>query len=212
MATARASFASAARLTAYFAKRYPGRTGILSLLSRKGEAELCAITRHTIEESGCRSILDLGCGDGLMLANAMTHALDRVVLVDLVEANVEQAAAALAPVATIVEGKVDDVRAVSSAESFDLVLMLGVFEYLPDWRQTLHRLASTVTGWMLVNLPRSDRFWHRLRRWRLSLLGLELFPATRQQLQGVFEGLPGTATVFPGRLSWFCLYKAPGLR
>lgn len=211
MAIARASFASAAQLTTYFRDRYPGRTGFLSLLSRKGEAELCAITRRAIEESGCRSILDLGCGDGLLLANAITQALDRLVLVDLVEANVGQAAAALAPVATIVEGKVHDVREVRSAESFDLVLMLGVLDYLPDWRQTLHRLASTVTGWMLVDLPRSDRLWHRLRRWRLSLLGLDLFSATRRQLEGVFEGLPGTATVFPGRLSWFCIYKAPRL-
>jgi SAM-dependent methyltransferase len=209
MATAGARFTPADEVAHYFSEYYPGRTGFLSRFFRKGEAELRAMTKRAIEAGPCRSILDLGCGDGLMLKAALPHRLDRLLLVDLVGANVEAAAAALKPLARDVETRVADVREVDAAASFDLVLMLGVLDYLPDWPDTLHRLASTVSGRLLVDLPRSDRFWHRLRHLRLSLFGVALFRATRGEIERVFDGLPGRVEIVAGKLSWFCLYE-PG--
>ena len=195
----------------YFERRYPERRGLLPRLFRRNEKDLRRIVRRLVDKEDCRRILDLGCGDGMMLASAIERPIEKIFLVDIAERNVASAREALASSAGRVEGEVADVRTYPiSGLRVDLVLMLGVLDYLPDWRQVLARTARATTGTLLVNVPRSDRLWHRLRRLRLALCGIELTTAGRHDIQRALAGSKRDVEIFGDRFSWYVLCRPAG--
>jgi trans-aconitate methyltransferase len=192
----------------YFARRYPSRRGLLSRLFRRNEEDLRKIVGPLLREDGCERILDLGCGDGMMLASALARPLAEIVLVDVAERNVTAACAALADSAALVRPLVGDVRTFPVAgHDADLVLMLGVLDYLPDWREVLARILRETKGTLLVNVPRSDQSWHRLRRIWLATRGIGLTRTDRGELKGVVKGTQRTAVIFGDRFSWYLLSR-----
>lgn len=195
----------------YFARRYPGRRGLAARLFRRNEEDLREIVRRLAREEGCSRILDLGCGDGVMLASALDKPVEEILLVDVAARNVAAAREALAGSAARVEGVTGDVRDFPvGAHPADLVLMLGVLDYLPDWREVLGRIATEAKGTLLVNIPRSDRLWHRLRALRLKIRGIALTRAGRSEIEGALAGIGREAEIFGDRFSWYVLCRPAG--
>lgn len=192
----------------YFEKRYPARKPTKATMFRRGERELGLVLADAIEDASPSSILDLGCGDGFLLAQTIVERPQLLVLVDCAERPLKMAGEALSNKAVSVEPHLADITKFHDPRRFDLTLALGVFDYLPDWPDLARRLCEASGGTVLFTVPRSDRLWPTVRRVWLSRFGVRIFPSNLSGLRSALEGLPGKVEISGGSVNWFCLYTA----
>lgn len=169
-------------LARYF-EHHPGRRGpVRRHLVRRGEGETIDLLSSVLPDLTSWSALDVGCGDGAALAGFLRGRPSLLRLEDIVAARAETAARRLAGRADRVVAASADGTATESGERFDLVVALGVLDYYRDWPARLARLADRCRHWLVVDLPRSDRSHHLLRRAWLTLHGLPLVRGRGPQL------------------------------
>jgi SAM-dependent methyltransferase len=89
------------------------------------------------------SVIDIGCGKGALLSEARAA---RVVGVDMSPTALQTALRRLP------HGEFrcrDALSAADPGERFDLVMLVAVLYYIPEWRRVLE-LAATIGNWLLV--------------------------------------------------------------
>jgi SAM-dependent methyltransferase len=138
---------------------------------RAREEHLLRLFRRILPPDGQRRILDVGCGDGLLL--------DRLAAWGEAE-GVESDATTLSPAAAgrrIHLGPFD--RSYRPAGTFDLILFLDVLEHLDDPVAALRRAHELLTpgGAIFVSVPAFQALWtshdrlnHHRRRYTTQLL------------------------------------------
>ena len=114
------------------------------------------------KQSSPQSMLDIGCGTGLLRARIVDAHLDRYVGVDLSDAAVETAIETGFPRSTFVVGDAAEL----ALEPADIVVLNEVLYYAPDPEAFLRRMASLVApgGALLISMWRhpGDRvLWRR---------------------------------------------------
>ncbi len=132
-----------------------------------------------------RTVLDVGCGTGRFCFPLALGGAERVVGIDFAAAMIERANALaaemnLAPKCTFI---CDDFAAHEFAESFDYVLAIGLFDYIPDARHLLVKLRQLTRGKLVMTFPRADTWRAPLRKIRLGLLGCPVYFYSEKRLR-----------------------------
>ncbi|MGC4086778.1 MAG: class I SAM-dependent methyltransferase [Polyangiaceae bacterium] len=127
------------------------------------------------------SVLDVGCGTGELGIRLAQRGAARVLGIDLANnmvetARVRAAKAGVEQRCEFVQG--DFLESDLGNESFDLVVALGVLDYVSDATRLLERMWRACRGTLVVSLPHSRpprswlrRLWHGLHGSRLHYYG-----------------------------------------
>jgi 2-polyprenyl-3-methyl-5-hydroxy-6-metoxy-1,4-benzoquinol methylase len=103
-----------------------------------------------LAQTGARSILDAGCGEGFAMRETLAHAQAAVVGVDATPGAL-QLARQLNPSRSFAAGDVLELP--FPAGSFDLVICMEVLEHLARPEQGLAELKRVSRGWLLLSVP-----------------------------------------------------------
>ena len=192
-----------------------GRSGLLRLLDRSLRKDMYQRFEWVMERSGDvtgQSICDIGCGSGRFVTEFAKRGATRVVGVDPA-AEMLQLAGELVHrdgTAAACEFVQADVLDYAPGESFDLVIAIGLWDYISQPTDRLRRIRAITRGRFLSAWPRFWTWRMPVRKLRLQyLLGCPVYfyrsPQVRQLLgQAGFEVL---SCVTIGKL--FCVEAAP---
>jgi 2-polyprenyl-3-methyl-5-hydroxy-6-metoxy-1,4-benzoquinol methylase len=149
--------------------------------------------------SGQWTALDVGCGSGRYAIEFLKRGAARVVGIDLAPAMIEIARqhASRAGVAEGADFRVESFLEFQSAETFDLVVAAGYFDYLDDPIAHLRRMVALSRGHVYVTIPKRWEYRVPLRAARFALAGgFVRFYSRREFLQ-----IARDAGVRPDRMS-----------
>lgn len=131
-----------------------------------------------------KDVLDVGCGSGRYLLRAASEGARRTVGIDGAPAMIALADRLLAEhgLRDRVELRLEDLRHSTLRGSFDLVLVVGVFDYTPDPVAVLRKAADWSADMVVATFPNSvaPRAPFRLLWWRLR--GLPTFYYRRKSI------------------------------
>lgn len=120
-----------------------------------------------------KKVLDIGCGSGPYSVDFARRGAARVVGVDFAAKMLQLARREAAE--HRVEGVCEFVQANflewDPAESFDVSIAMGVFDYLPDPATFLNKMAAVTTGKVIASFPGHSLVRKPLRRLRYRLAG-----------------------------------------
>jgi SAM-dependent methyltransferase len=126
-----------------------------------------------------RSVLDLGCGSGRYLVEALERGAGRVVGVDFAPEMLEQARSLIAGATNPERCELlrADVATLDLDERFDLVIANGLFDYVDDAPVVLGRAVALARGSLVATFPdrRALRALPRWLYWRARGLAIHLF-------------------------------------
>jgi 2-polyprenyl-3-methyl-5-hydroxy-6-metoxy-1,4-benzoquinol methylase len=106
-----------------------------------------------------RTILEIGCGEGYVLAALQEAGVDaHLIGVDLAAEAVEAARGRVRPPAELHVGDARDAETSFAAAEPDLVMMLEVLEHLEEPEAMLSDLTRLVSGHLLLSVPREPLF------------------------------------------------------
>jgi len=109
-----------------------------------------------VEELSPASVLDVGCGEGFVLRwISRVRGIRRLVGVDI-NSDVLKMAKKIAPSAKY--QKMDIVDLKFTANSFDLVLVLEVFEHLKNPKDGLREVKKVAKKWAILSVPNEPWF------------------------------------------------------
>jgi glycosyltransferase involved in cell wall biosynthesis/SAM-dependent methyltransferase len=195
-----------ARLAAYFSRSYPTHKSLLGrTLLRHGEAERRHILRGLLGNLDGLAVLDAGCGNGTALSAAIQGRPRLIQLEDISPDAADEAATQFTDRADRIVPVVAD--AFSRADSFDVVLAIGVLDYQTDAAGPLACLLQRSHGVLVVTLPRLHlRNWARsiwFKVLRVPFCTLDRTAAHRLAIQAArpFE-------LVKGPFEWFIRFEA----
>jgi SAM-dependent methyltransferase len=133
-------------------------------------------------------VLDVGCGSGRVAEHVLEAGASEYVGIDLVPEMLELAAARLARFGdrvTLVEG---DFLDLTIERPFDVVLSLGLFDYVADAESFARRIGGACLGSAVASFPA----WHWLkgpiRKLRYETLSdCPIFDYTEPQISALFH-------------------------
>lgn len=134
---------------------------LINNLLRKGLYERYRLTfEHSGDLSGAR-VLDVGCGTGRYSIECAKRGASRVVGMDFAPAMIDfsKKIARQMNVADKCEFICDDFLAHQFDESFDIVLMLGLFDYICDAEPVFKKVAAMTPRRFLASFPRYTLIW-----------------------------------------------------
>ena len=174
----------------YFEERYQHRKmNLLTPFFRlRADERQNAIKRWFPPCSGLE-ILDVGCGDGELIASLINETALRVRVEDLVGSAVKEASSRLIGKSEIIEGIVANAHKHSDRSKYDLVLAIGVSDYSSDWPELLHSLLDRTRGVLIVDFPKATTVHTFLRHLWLQVHGIRLQASTRRRLDRLFEAV-----------------------
>ena len=170
---------------------YDGQRGLLSQwFDRHRRHDAAARFTLTFERlgdlAGTRG-LDIGCGSGLYLAEAIRHGAAHVVGLDAAPGMLELARRRMELL-----GKLDQITLVEGyfpetvpAGPFDFAIVTGVLDYVAQPAAFLRRLRSILSGKAVVSFP--SQHWIRapLRRFRFRLRNCPVYFYNQRQIRAL---------------------------
>jgi len=166
-------------------------------LSRRREVALEAVGAYAHP-----AVLDVGCGSGRIAEDVLEHGAARYVGVDFSEPMLELAAQRLERFkerVTLVRG---DFLEVPLEGPFEVVLALGLFDYLPEPEPFAARMRELCSGSLVASFPGWNWFKGPIRKLRYEIVNkVPIFDYTEPGLRKLLgeAGFSRIEIVRPGR-------------
>jgi SAM-dependent methyltransferase len=144
---------------------------------------------ETVAEYQAPRVLDVGCGSGRIGEFVLEAGASHYVGVDFAEPMIELAQARLARFGARVELLTDDFLTAPLEGQFDVVLALGLFDYLPNPAQFLRRMAELCApgGCVVGSFPAWSPVKGPVRKVRYEWIGdCPIFNYDRDRLARLF--------------------------
>ena len=144
---------------------------MFNLLFRKGIFDRWRICFESGAPIPGRTVLDIGCGSGLFSLQFASLGAKRTLGLDIAGGMVEMARtqARQKGLDTKCEFMVADFMKWDSPETFDIVIAIGVLEYIPDPLPFLKKMVQKSKSMVLVSFPGHDRLREPLRKLRYKI-------------------------------------------
>jgi SAM-dependent methyltransferase len=146
------------------------------------------------------TVLDLGCGSGHVARGLLTEAgASHVTGIDFSRSMLELAQqllknSRLAARVTLME---EDILSHDfGPQRFDVVLALGVFDYVGEPKALWERMANLAQYALVASFPLPQFPRSQLRRWRYMLSGCPVYFYSRGELDQLVGGSPGVCVEF----------------
>jgi SAM-dependent methyltransferase len=161
--------------------------GLLSRFVRPGLVRRRELAVASVQSYARPRVLDVGCGSGRVGEHVLEAGAAEYIGVDLATPMLDLARKRLARFgrrATLIQG---DFVSTPVPGTFDVVLALGLFDYLADPRPVAQRMGELCTGSAVSSFPR----WHWLkgpvRKVRYEVINdCPIFDYTEPQIRQVF--------------------------
>ncbi|HNQ24257.1 MAG TPA: class I SAM-dependent methyltransferase [Phycisphaerae bacterium] len=191
---------------AQFDSIYEGKGPVLRWLDRKFRASIFVRYALTFEHAGDvtgKRVLDIGCGSGRYCVEFAQRGAAEVVGVDLSDNMIALARreAERLQVADRCHFLVDDFNHYRPDEPFDVVIAMGVFDYLREPEPWVERMVGVCRGRWMASFPKWDLLRAPLRRWRYRLRNCPVYYYTDERVvqimrachlaQYVIKDIPG---------------------
>jgi SAM-dependent methyltransferase len=204
-----------------FDRIYEGKGALLRWVDRKFRSSIFVRYALTFEHAGDvtgRTVLDIGCGSGRYAVDFAMRGASRVVGVDLSEEMIAlaDAEARRHGVAERCEFRLGDIFESKLDETFDVVLAMGVFDYIREPESLLAPMRDFSRSKVMASFPKWDLIRAPIRRWRYRLKRCPVYYYTRQRTADVLDhaGLTDHVIVdIPGRgQDWFVCCRVAATR
>jgi ubiquinone/menaquinone biosynthesis C-methylase UbiE len=149
-------------------------------------------------------VLDVGCGSGRVAEEVLEHGAGAYVGVDFSEPMLDLSRERLARFDAPVDLVLGDFREVTLDGTFDVVLGLGLFDYLPDAEPFLRRMREVCSedGTVVASFPAWHWFNGPIRKFRYERVRkVPIFNYSADDLRRMFAdcGFSQVELVQPGR-------------
>jgi len=148
-------------------------------LTRRNVRERFTRTFQAAGDLEGRTVLDLGCGSGRYLVEAIHRGAARAVGLDIAPEMIDLARrlAARAPRPDRIELRCGDILGAQLETKFDLVIANGLFDYLDDPDAVMRRAADWTAGTLVASFPDrwAMRALPRALYWRLRQVRVRLY-------------------------------------
>lgn len=176
--------------------------GFLQRRVRPGLGRRREVALEAVDAYAAPGVLDVGCGSGRIAEDVLEHGASRYVGVDFSEPMLELAAQRLerfGDTVTLVRG---DFREVPLEGPFEVVLALGLFDYLPDAAPFAARMRELCSGSLVASFPGWNWFKGPIRKVRYELVNhVPIFDYTEPGLRQLLSeaGFSRIDIVRPGK-------------
>lgn len=159
----------------------------LNRLLRRGLYERVRLTLAELEDLTGRTVLDVGCGSGRNSVLFAEAGARRVVGIDFSERMIELAVAFSRNrgAASRCEFIKADFLECSFEEKFDVVVALGVFDYVADPKAFLRRMIETAALAVIASFPRWTLVRAPLRKVRYGLRNCPVYFFDQEGLEAL---------------------------
>jgi 2-polyprenyl-3-methyl-5-hydroxy-6-metoxy-1,4-benzoquinol methylase len=132
-----------------------------------------------------QTVLDLGCGSGRYAVTFAEAGASHVLGIDIAPQMLELARnlAAEQGVAARCEFQHNDVLGLDVSSPFDIILAIGLFDYIRDPVPALRRIREMTAGRAIISFPRLLTWRVIPRKMRLTLRGCEVYFYTRAAIR-----------------------------
>jgi SAM-dependent methyltransferase len=177
---------------------------LLVRLTRPGLFRRRQLAIDTVRSYSAPRVLDVGCGSGRIGEFVLKAGASRYVGIDFSEPMIELAESRLERFGERVELIIDDFMAAQVEGAFDVVLGLGLFDYLPDAGRFVNRMfdLSAPGGSLVGSFPAWSPVKGPIRKVRYEWVGdCPIFNYTRDQLESMMReaGFERVELLAPGR-------------
>src|SRR5947209_16207062 len=179
---------------------------LLVRLLRPGLLRRRELAVQTVRSYSAPSVLDVGCGSGRVGELVLAAGADYYLGVDFAEPMIELARQRLARFEERIELVCGDFLEVPIERSFDVILALGLFDYLPDADRFARRMFELCAdgGAMVASFPAWSLVKGPVRKVRYEWIGdCPIFNYSRERLDEMLRGagFDSVGTLSRGR-SW----------
>jgi 2-polyprenyl-3-methyl-5-hydroxy-6-metoxy-1,4-benzoquinol methylase len=203
---------------AQFDSIYEGKTPIGRWLDRTFRSSIFVRYALTFEYAGDlhgKRVLDIGCGPGRYAVEFAKRGAAEVVGVDLSDEmlGLARQEAERAGVADRCKFQLGDFWNQNYERSFDVVIAMGVYDYLQDAEAWVRKMAATSRGKFMASFPKWDLVRAPLRRWRYKLRDCPVYYYTHERTEQILRNCGLNQFVLkdiPGRgQDWFVCAEVP---
>jgi len=178
--------------------------GLLQRRARPGLHARRDVALQVVDSYERPRVLDVGCGSGRVAEEVLEHGAGAYVGVDFSEPMLDLSRERLARFDVPVDLVLGDFRHVELEGAFDVVLGLGLFDYLPDAEPFLRRMREVCSenGTVVASFPAWHWFKGPIRKFRYERIRkVPIFNYTADGLRGMFTdcGFSRVELVQPGR-------------
>ncbi len=203
---------------AQFDSIYEGKGAFGRWLDRTFRASIFVRYALTFEHAGDvtgKRVLDIGCGSGRYAVEFATRGAAEVVGIDLSQEMVALAKqdAARHGVEDRCHFQVGDFWTYTPAQPFDIVIAMGVYDYLAEPEPWVQRMMAASRGKWMASFPKWDLIRAPIRRWRYKLRNCPVYYYTYERTEEILRNCGLTKYVIkdiPGRgQDWFVCADVP---
>ena len=160
---------------------------------RSRDLAVSVVARHAAP-----AVLDVGCGPGRVAEAVLGAGAARYVGIDVSPEMLALARRRVDghPAAELIEGSFLDVDVPGT---FDVVLALGLFDYLAEPGRAAAWMQARCTSALVASFPRRDRLKAPLRHLYYALHGCPIFEYTEARAEELLGGAGFSEVEFPSR-------------